>query len=83
MNGLKKIFLLVGLNLYNLAYLPPQHSWLRNDTTTRIAYAPLLLVNAQKAIGLNQNLHLGIGGQTGFEPVPTHGNTWVGWGMST
>lgn len=71
----------VGVNLYNLDYLPPQHSWQRNDTTTQMPYAPLLLVNAQKTVDLTENLHLGIGGQTGLNLYPTtHSSSWVGWG---
>lgn len=70
----------VGLNLYNLDYQAEQHSWLRNDTTTQMPYAPLLLVNAQKTIDLTESLHLGLGGQTGLNLFPTQQSTWVGWG---
>ncbi|GAB3903211.1 hypothetical protein GCM10028803_31250 [Larkinella knui] len=72
----------VGLNLYNLNYLPPRHTWMRNDTTTHVAYAPLLLLNAQRTFDLTESLHLGIGGQTGLDPVPTHRTAWVGWGYA-
>ncbi len=70
----------IGANLYNLDYLPQQHSWQRNDTTTQMPYAPLLLLNAQKTVKLTENLHLGIGGQTGLNLYPTEHSSWMGWG---
>ena len=70
----------VGVNLYNLDYLPQQHTWQRNDTTTQMPYAPLLLLNAQKTVKLTESLHLGIGGQTGLNLYPTQQSAWVGWG---
>lgn len=72
----------VGLNLYNLNYLPEQHSWQRNDTTTQIPYAPLLLINTQKTIELTDQLHVGLGGQTGLNLFPTRHSTWVGLGYA-
>lgn len=70
----------VGLNLYNVDYLPKQHSWQRNDTTLEMPYAPLLLINAQKTIELTDQLHVGMGGQTGVNLFPTGRSAWVGWG---
>ncbi|GAB3939755.1 hypothetical protein GCM10028805_00640 [Spirosoma harenae] len=70
----------VGLNLYNVDYLPDQHTWQRNDTTLQMPYAPLLLINAQKTVELTDQLHLGIGGQTGLNLFPTEHSSWVGWG---
>lgn len=70
----------VGFNLYNLDYLPRQHTWQRNDTTTQMPYAPLLLINAQKVIELTNTLHVGIGGQTGLNLFPTRQSAWEGWG---
>jgi len=72
----------VGANLYNLDYLPDQHTWQRNDTTTQMPYAPLLLVNVQKTIKLTEALHLGLGGQTGLNLFPTERSSWVGWGYA-
>ncbi|GAB3695322.1 hypothetical protein GCM10027592_17380 [Spirosoma flavus] len=70
----------VGVNLYNLDYLPQQHTWQRNDTTTQMPYAPLLMINAQKTVNLTDNLHFDVGGQTGLNLLPTQRSTWVGWG---
>ncbi|UHG94113.1 hypothetical protein [Spirosoma oryzicola] len=71
----------VGVNLYNLDYLPQQHTWQRNDTTIEMPYAPLLLLNAQKTFDLTESLHVGIGGQTGLNLYPTKDrSSWVGWG---
>ncbi|GAB4024730.1 hypothetical protein [Spirosoma koreense] len=70
----------VGLNLYNLDYLPPQHTWQRNDTTTQMPYAPLLLLNAQKTFDLTDALHIGIGGQAGVNLLPTERSSWEGLG---
>ena len=72
----------VGFNVYNLDYLPQQHSWQRNDTTTQMPYAPLLLINAQKTVELTESLHLGLGGQTGLNLFPTTCSSWVGWGYA-
>lgn len=70
----------MGVNLYNVDYLPRQHTWQRNDTTLEMPYAPLLLINAQKTIDLTSQFHVGIGGQTGLNLFPTSQSTWVGWG---
>jgi hypothetical protein len=70
----------VGVNLYNLDYLPQQHTWQRNDTTTQMPYAPLVLFNAQKTLELTDQLHLGLGGQTGINLYPTERVSWEGWG---
>ncbi|MFC5408330.1 hypothetical protein ACFPMF_03360 [Larkinella bovis] len=69
----------IGLNLYHFGYQPAEHHWLRNDTTTQIPYAPQLLLNAQKAFDLTENLHLGLGGQTGINVPAQHKTAWVGW----
>ncbi|GAB3255696.1 hypothetical protein GCM10027347_17020 [Larkinella harenae] len=71
-----------GLNLYHLDYQRPEHTWLRNDTTIQIPYAPLLLLNAQKTVDFNENLHLGLGGQTGVNVAVRHQSAWVGWGYA-
>ncbi|GAB4038828.1 hypothetical protein GCM10028809_58180 [Spirosoma gilvum] len=70
----------VGMNVYNIDYLPEQHTWQRNDTTTQMPYAPLLLINAQKTMELTEHLHLGVGAQTGVNLYPTSRSSWVGWG---
>ena len=72
----------VGVNLYNLDYGPSDHTWQRNDTTTEMPYAPLLLVNAQKTFELTKSLHIGVGGQTGINIFPTQRSAWVGWGYA-
>lgn len=72
----------VGLNIYNVDYSPEQHSWQKNDTTLQMPYAPLLLINAQKTIDLTDQLHLGLGGQTGVNLFPTQRSSWVGWGYA-
>ncbi|WP_229310803.1 hypothetical protein [Larkinella arboricola] len=56
----------VGLNLYNLDFTRQKPHFIRNDTTTSIPFAPLLLVNAQKAFNLSQTFKIGIGGQGGL-----------------
>lgn len=71
----------VGVNLYNLDYLPTDRTWLQNDTTTEMPYAPLLLINAQKSFELiEKKLHVDVGGQTGINVFPTQKSRWVGWG---
>ena len=72
----------VGANLYNLNYLRQEHVWEHNDTTVQTAYAPLLLINAQKTFDLNDNLHIGVGTQTGINIAPTRRTTWVGLGYA-
>ena len=49
---------------------------------SRCPYAPLLLINAQKIFELTKSLHVGIGGQTGINLLPTDHSTWVGWGYA-
>ncbi|MFD1140097.1 hypothetical protein ACFQ4C_03220 [Larkinella insperata] len=56
----------VGLNLYNLDFTRQNTRFFRNDTTTSMPYAPLLLVNAQKAFQLSEIFKIGIGGQGGL-----------------
>lgn len=56
----------VGLNLYNLDFRKQKPRLIRNDTTTAMPYAPLLLVNAQKAFELSEIFKIGIGGQGGM-----------------
>jgi hypothetical protein len=60
----------VGLNLYNIDYQSQEHTWLRNDTTLQLPYAPLLLINAQRTFNLTDALHIGLGGQTGLNLFP-------------
>lgn len=70
----------IGANLYNVEYMRQEHTWLRNDTTVQTAYAPLLLINAQKTFDLNESLHIGLGTQTGVNIAPTRKTSWVGLG---
>ncbi|WP_229311017.1 hypothetical protein [Larkinella soli] len=56
----------IGLNLYNVDYETSRRRFIRNDTTTAMPFAPLLLVNAQKAVELNETFRIGVGGQGGL-----------------
>lgn len=67
----------IGLNLYNVMY--QDHHWIHNDTTTQIPYAPLLLLNAQKVIEINNHLQAGIGLQTGANLNGSRPASWVGF----
>ncbi len=65
----------IGVNLYNVNYQPDQKRFIRNDSSTRMPYAPLLLLNAQKVFELTDNLLIGVGGQGGANLTPTHGRS--------
>lgn len=69
----------IGANLYNLDYDPGQRMLVRNDTSTQMAYAPLLLLNAQKVFDLNKQFRVGIGAQGGINLGPTNRNKFVGF----
>ncbi|SOD96990.1 hypothetical protein [Spirosoma fluviale] len=73
----------VGVNLYNVDYQRQERTWLRNDTTIQVPYAPLLLINAQRTFNLTDALHIGLGGQTGLNLFPTgQRSSWEGWGYA-
>ncbi len=69
----------VGANLYNLEYMPQEGTWLHNDTTTQMPYAPLLLLNAQKVFDLTDEIHVGLGGHTGLNLAAEHHTKWLGF----
>lgn len=71
----------IGANLLNLDYYPDQQRILRNDSTNRRAYSPLLLINSQKIFRLPRHFHIGIGGQAGYNLTPDQGQRrFVGYG---
>ena len=72
----------IGANLYNLDYDPAQKMIVRNDTSTQMAYAPLLLLNAQKVFNLNDQFKIGIGAQGGLNLSPTNRSKFVGFAYS-
>lgn len=65
----------IGFNLYNLDYQPELKRFIRNDTSTQMPYAPLLLLNAQKVFDLSEGLRLGLGAQGGANLKPTIGHS--------
>lgn len=69
----------IGLNLYNLDYRPSQRRFMRNDSTSEQPYSPLLLLNAQKAFDITDNLEVAIGAQTGMNLTRVHQPEWVGY----
>lgn len=73
----------IGFNLYNVNYQPSLKHFARNDSSTQMPYAPLLLLNAQKVFELTDNLLIGIGGQGGANLTPVHGRSrLVGYGYA-
>ena len=63
----------IGANLLNLDYYPSTRSFQHNDSSTVSAYAPLLLINAQKIFKLGSGFHIGLGGQAGYNLTPDKG----------
>lgn len=70
----------VGANLYNLVYDPDQRQLARNDSSTKMPYAPLVLVNAQKAFPFSKQLEIGFGTQLGVNLSPNHRTRFVSYG---
>lgn len=70
----------IGANLYNLIYDPDQRQLARNDSSTKMPYAPLVLFNAQKAFPFNEQLEIGFGTQLGFNLSPNHRTRFVSYG---
>ena len=69
----------VGLNVYNLVYQLGERRFTRNDSVLMQPYGPLLLLNAQKAFDLTENLEVAIGAQGGMNIAPTNRSKWVGY----
>lgn len=69
----------IGLNLYNLDYLPSERRFTLNDSTVQEAYGPLLLLNSQKAFDITKNLEVAIGVQGGMNLTPRAKNKLVGY----
>jgi hypothetical protein len=69
----------VGLNVYNLDYLPSERRFTLNDSTVQEAYGPLLLLNSQKAFDITKNIEVAIGGQGGMNLTPRSTNRLVGY----
>ena len=72
----------IGANLYNLDYYPDRKKLVRNDSTTQDAYSPLLLLNAQKVIKLNDQFSVGIGAQGGLNLTPADRHKFVAYGYA-
>ncbi|WP_020603023.1 hypothetical protein [Spirosoma spitsbergense] len=70
----------VGVNLYNLDYQPGEHRIIANDSTTEKSFSPLLMLNAQKAFAINDNIKLAIGSQGGLNALTDRPPQWVGYG---
>lgn len=69
----------IGLNVYNLDYRPSERRFTRNDSTLQQPYGPLLLLNAQKAFDITDNVEVAIGAQGGMNLSPTSRSQWVGY----
>lgn len=69
----------IGLNVYNLDYLPSERRFTLNDSTVQEAYGPLLLLNSQKAFDITKNIEVAIGGQGGMNLTPRSTNRLVGY----
>lgn len=69
----------VGLNVYNLDYLPSEHRFTRNDSTLQEPYGPLLLINTQKAFDIAKDLRVAIGAQGGINLTPAGQSGLVGY----
>ena len=66
-----------GLNLINLDYGVESRHIEKNDTSTVIPFAPLLLANVQKAFELNDILSLGLGAVAGQNLTRAHAGKFV------
>ncbi|WP_080237387.1 hypothetical protein [Spirosoma rigui] len=69
----------IGLNVYNLDYLPSERRFTLNDSTVQEAYGPLLLLNSQKAFDITKNIEVAIGGQGGMNLTPRTTSRLVGY----
>lgn len=69
----------IGLNLYNLDYIPSDRRIIANDSTTEKAFSPLLMLNAQKAFDITKNLELAIGAQGGMNVLTDRKPQLVGY----
>ncbi len=69
----------IGLNFYNLDYLPDERRIEANDSTTEKAFSPLLMLNAQKAFDITKNLEIAIGAQSGINTLTSHKPQLVGY----
>ena len=70
----------VGVNLYNLDYQLGKHRIVTNDSTTEKSFSPLLMLNAQKAFDITDNIGLAIGVQSGLNALTDRRPQWVGYG---
>ena len=69
----------IGLNVYNLDYEPDERRFTRNDSTLEKPYGPLLLLNAQKAFDITENLEVAVGVQGGMNLTSAKHRQWVGY----
>jgi len=69
----------IGLNVYNLDYQPTERRFTRNDSTLQQSYSPLLLLNAQKAFDITNNLEVAMGAQGGINLTLINHSQWVGY----
>lgn len=59
-----------GINLLGIDYSPSLKEFIRNDRIDGDPLAPLLVINVQKGIPLNEHFKLGIGTQNGWNMTP-------------
>lgn len=69
----------IGLNVYNLDYLPAERRFTLNDSTVQEAFGPLLLLNSQKAFDITKNIEVAFGTQAGMNLSPRSKNRLVGY----
>jgi hypothetical protein len=69
----------IGLNVYNLDYLPAERRFTLNDSTVQEAFGPLLLFNTQKAFEVIKNIRVAVGTQAGMNLSPRSKNKLVGY----
>lgn len=69
----------IGFNLYNLDYLPDERRISANDSTIEKSFSPLLMLNAQKAFDLTNNLELAVGAQGGVNILTDQRPQFVGY----
>ncbi|MBC3784895.1 hypothetical protein [Spirosoma utsteinense] len=69
----------IGLNVYNLDYLPSERRFTLNDSTVQEAYGPLLLLNSQKAFDITKHIEVAVGMQAGVNMSPRSKSKLVGY----
>ncbi|MEZ0485568.1 hypothetical protein [Fibrella aquatica] len=55
----------IGVNLLGIDYSPSLHDFLKNDVLQNDPFSPLVMINVQKGVPVNEHWKLGFGAQNG------------------